>query len=149
MGRDQGVGMIDAIAKLIKCENLTEEEAASAFEVIMRGDATPSQIAGFVVALRIKGETVEEITGFAKTARAMATPIQVDGELLDTCRTGGDGLATFNISTLAGIVAAAGGAKGAKHGKRAASSPVGFSAVLEQAGGKDGPRPQSRRRLLH
>ncbi|TMF12153.1 MAG: anthranilate phosphoribosyltransferase, partial [Chloroflexi bacterium] len=69
--------MIDAIAKLIKCENLTEQEAASAFEVIMRGDATPSQIAGFVVALRIKGETVEEITGFAKTARAMATPIQV------------------------------------------------------------------------
>src|SRR2546430_12472401 len=92
MGRDQGVGVIEAIAKLIKCENLTEEEAASAFSVIMRGDATPSQIAGFVVALRIKGETVDEITGFAKTARAMATPIQVEGALLDTCGTGGDGV---------------------------------------------------------
>src|SRR3989442_11808494 len=136
MGRDQGVGMIEAIAKLIKCENLTEEEAASAFEVIMRGDATPSQIAGFVVALRIKGETVEEITGFAKTARAMATPIQVDGALLDTCGTGGDGLATFNISTLAAIVAAACGARVAKHGNRAASSLCGSADVLEQLGVK-------------
>src|SRR5438552_17452422 len=107
MGRDQGVGMIDAIAKLIKCENLTEQEAAAAFEVIMRGDATPSQIAGFVVALRMKGETVDELTGFARAARGIATPIQVEGALLDTCGTGGDGLATFNISTLPAIVAAA------------------------------------------
>src|SRR2546427_9471152 len=99
MGRDQGVGMIEAIAKLIKCENLTEEEAASAFSVIMRGDATPSQIAGFVVALRIKGETVDEITGFARTARAVATPIHVEGALLDTCGTGGAALATLNKTT--------------------------------------------------
>src|SRR2546430_1383848 len=134
MGRNQGVGMIEAIAKLIKCENLTEEEAASAFEVIMRGDATPSQIAGFVVALRIKGETVEEITGFAKTARAMATPIQVDGALLDTCGTGGDGSASINISTLAAIVAAACGARVAKHGNRAASSLCGSADVLEALG---------------
>src|SRR5882762_930537 len=132
----EGARVIEAIAKLIKCENLTEEEAASAFEVIMRGDATPSQIAGFVVALRIKGETVEEITGFAKTARAMATPIQVDGALLDTCGTGGDGLATFNISTLAAIVAAACGARVAKHGNRAASSLCGSADVLEQLGVK-------------
>src|SRR2546423_5727667 len=115
MGRDQGVGVIEAIAKLIKCENLSEEEAASAFEVIMRGDATPSQIAGFVVALRIKGETVEEITGFAKTARAMATPIQVDGALLDTCGTGGGGLAPLNLSTPAARVAAACAAAPAQH----------------------------------
>src|SRR2546430_17251742 len=83
--------MIDAIAKVVRCENLTEDEAAAAFEVIMRGDATPSQIAGFVVALRMKGETVEELTGFARTARAGATPIHVDGALLDTCGTGGGG----------------------------------------------------------
>src|SRR3989454_3973028 len=134
MGRDQGVGMIEAIAKLIKCENLTEEEAASAFAVIMRGDATPSQIAGFVIALRIKGETVEELTGFARTARSVATPIRVDGALLDTCGTGGDGLATFNISTLAAIVAAACGARVAKHGNRAASSLCGSADVLEQLG---------------
>src|SRR5437016_5143978 len=100
----------------------------------MRGDATPSQIAGFVVALRMKGETVEELTGFARTARAVATRIQVEGALLDTCGTGGDGLATFNISTLSGIVAAACGARVAKHGNRAASSQCGSADVLEALG---------------
>src|SRR2546427_1784066 len=148
MGRDQGVGMIEAIAKLIKCENLTEEEAASAFSVIMRGDATPSQIAGFVVALRIKGETVDEITGFARTARAVATPIHVEGALLDTCGTGGDGLATFNISTLAAIVAAACGARVAKHGNRAASSLCGSADVLEQLGVKVDLAPEGVARCI-
>ena len=128
--------MIEAIAKLVRRESLDEGEAASAFEEIMRGDATPVQIAGFVVALRMKGETPDEITGFARTARAMATPIQVEGALLDTCGTGGDGLATFNISTLAAIVAAACGAKVAKHGNRAASSMCGSADVLEQLGVK-------------
>jgi anthranilate phosphoribosyltransferase len=128
--------MIDALAKIVRCENLTEEEAAAAFEVIMRGDATPSQIAGFMVALRMKGETVEELTGFARTARAVATPIQVDGALLDTCGTGGDGLATFNISTLSAIVAASCGARVAKHGNRAASSLCGSADVLEKLGVK-------------
>src|ERR1700716_2761872 len=126
--------MIEAIAKLVRCESLTEDEAASAFETIMRGDATPSQIAGFLVALRMKGETPDEITGFARTARAMATPIEIDGALLDTCGTGGDGLATFNISTLAAIVAAASGAKVAKHGKRAASSMCGSGGVVDPPG---------------
>ena len=128
--------MIDAIAKLVRCENLTEDEAAASFEVIMRGDATPSQIAGFMVALRMKGETPEELTGFARTARAVATPIEVDGDLLDTCGTGGDGLATFNISTLSAIVAAACGARVAKHGNRAASSLCGSADVLEKLGVK-------------
>jgi anthranilate phosphoribosyltransferase len=128
--------MIEAIAKLVRCENLSEEEAASAFETIMRGDGSPAQIAGFVVALRMKGETVDEITGFARTARAMATPIHVEGALLDTCGTGGDGLATFNISTLSAIVAAACGARVAKHGNRAASSLCGSADVLEQLGVK-------------
>src|ERR1700716_280821 len=128
--------MIEAIAKLVRCENLTEDEAASAFETIIRGDATQVQIAGFLVALRMKGETADEITGFARTARAMATPIQVDGALLDTCGTGGDGLATFNISTLAAIVAAACGARVAKHGNRAASSLCGSADVLEKLGVK-------------
>ena len=128
--------MIEALAKLVRSESLTEAEAAAAFETIMRGDATPSQIAGFMVALRMKGETVDEITGFARTVRALATPIEVDGALLDTCGTGGDGLATFNISTLAAIVAAACGAKVAKHGNRAASSQCGSADVLEQLGVK-------------
>jgi anthranilate phosphoribosyltransferase len=128
--------VIDVIAKLVKRESLSEAEAAAAFETIMRGDATPVQIAGFMVALRMKGETVEELTGFARTARALATPIEVGGALLDTCGTGGDGLATFNISTLAAIVAAACGAKVAKHGNRAASSLCGSADVLEQLGVK-------------
>ncbi|HKV86564.1 MAG TPA: anthranilate phosphoribosyltransferase [Candidatus Dormibacteraeota bacterium] len=128
--------MIESIAKLVRCENLTEQEAAGAFEVIMRGDATPSQIAGFIIALRIKGETVDELTGFARTARAVATPIEVGGALLDTCGTGGDGLATFNISTLAAIVAAGCGVRVAKHGNRAASSLCGSADVLEQLGVK-------------
>lgn len=128
--------MIESIAKLVRCENLTEGEAAAAFETIMRDDATPVQIAGFLVALRMKGETVDEITGFARTARAMATPIHVDGALLDTCGTGGDGLATFNISTLSAIVAAACGARVAKHGNRAASSLCGSADVLEKLGVK-------------
>ncbi|MDQ6879423.1 MAG: anthranilate phosphoribosyltransferase [Candidatus Dormibacteraeota bacterium] len=128
--------MIEAIAKLVRRESLTEDEASTAFEGIMRGDATPIQIAGFLVALRMKGETVEELTAFARTARALATPISVEGNLLDTCGTGGDGLATFNISTLSAIVAAACGARVAKHGNRAASSMCGSADVLEQLGVK-------------
>ena len=140
--------MIDALAKLVRCENLTENEAAAAFEVIIRGDATPSQIAGFLVALRMKGETAEEITGFARAARAMATPIEVGGALLDTCGTGGDGLATFNISTLAAIVAAACGARVAKHGNRAASSLCGSADVLEQLGVKIDLAPEGVARCI-
>jgi anthranilate phosphoribosyltransferase len=140
--------MIEAIAKLVRCENLTEDEAAAAFEVIMRGDATPSQIAGFMIALRMKGETPEELTGFARTARAVATPIEVDGALLDTCGTGGDGLATFNISTLAAIVAAACGARVAKHGNRAASSLCGSADVLEELGVKIDLQPEGVARCI-
>jgi anthranilate phosphoribosyltransferase len=140
--------MIDAIAKLIRCESLTEAEAAAAFETIMRGDATPIQIAGFLVALRMKGETVEEITGFATTARRLSTPIVVEGDLLDTCGTGGDGLATFNISTLAAIVAAACGVKVAKHGNRAASSMCGSADVLEQLGVKIDLAPEGVARCI-
>ena len=141
--------MIDAIAKLVKCQSLTEAEAAAAFETIMRGDATPVQIAGFVIALRIKGETVDELTGFAKTARSMSTPIDVEGDLLDTCGTGGDGLATFNISTLSAIVAAASGARVAKHGNRAASSMCGSADVLEQLGVKVDLAPEGVARCIN
>jgi len=140
--------LIEAIAKVVRCENLTEDEAASAFEEIMRGDATPVQIAGFLVALRMKGEAVDEITGFARAARAAATPIDVAGALLDTCGTGGDGLATFNISTLSAIVAAASGARVAKHGNRAASSMCGSADVLEQLGVKIDLAPEGVARCI-
>lgn len=128
--------MIQFLSKLVRGENLTEEEASGAMDLIMRDDATPSQIAGFVVALRVKGETVDEIAGLARTARALATPIDVPDRagLLDTCGTGGDGSGSFNISTLAGIVAAACGARVAKHGNRAASSTCGSADVLEALG---------------
>jgi anthranilate phosphoribosyltransferase len=140
--------LIEAIAKLVRSESLSEAEAASAFEGIMRGDATPVQIAGFLVALRMKGETVDELTGFARTARAAATPIAVDGDLLDTCGTGGDGMSTFNISTLSAIVAAACGARVAKHGNRAASSMCGSADVLEQLGVKIDPGPEGVARCI-
>jgi anthranilate phosphoribosyltransferase len=105
-------------------------------ELIMRDEATASQIAGFIVALRLKGETVDEIAGLARTMRSMATPIDVEdaGSLLDTCGTGGDGSGSFNISTLSAIVAAACGARVAKHGNRAASSTCGSADVLEALG---------------
>jgi anthranilate phosphoribosyltransferase len=140
--------VIETLSKLVRGESLTEHEAAFAFEKIMRGDATPVQIAGFMVALRMKGETVEELTGFARTARAMATPIDVDGDLLDTCGTGGDGMATFNISTLSAIIAAACGVKVAKHGNRAASSLCGSADVLEQLGVKIDLAPEGVARCI-
>lgn len=127
--------MIEAISKLVKGQHLTEAEAAEAFATIMRGDATPSQIAGFLVGLRIRGETVEEIAGMARTAREFAARPPVDPTgLLDVVGTGGDALGTFNISTLSAIVCAACGARVAKHGNRAASSPCGSADVLEALG---------------
>jgi anthranilate phosphoribosyltransferase len=126
--------VIQYLNQLVRGESLAESEASRAMELIMRDEATPIQIAGFIVALRVKGETVEELAGLARTARAMATPIDVDGDLLDTCGTGGDGSGSFNISTLAAIVAAACGARVAKHGNRAASSTCGSADVLEALG---------------
>jgi anthranilate phosphoribosyltransferase len=126
--------MNEAIARLVRGESLTEEQAAAAMDTIMRGQATPSQIAGFLVALRMKGETIAEIAGLARTARAFATPLALPGGLLDTCGTGGDLLGTFNISTAAAIVACACGARVAKHGNRGASSACGSADVLEALG---------------
>ena len=128
--------MIEFLGKLVRCEHLDEEEASRAMEIIMRGDATPSQIAGLIVALRVKGETIDEITGMARTAMAMATPIELDDpdSLLDVVGTGGDGSHSFNISTLSAVVAASCGARVAKHGNRAASSICGAADVLEALG---------------
>jgi anthranilate phosphoribosyltransferase len=126
----------EAIQALASGRSLTMEEAATVMEEIMRGEATPAQIAAFVTAIRLKEETVDEIVGLAKTMRSKAIPVTVDEPVVDTCGTGGDGLQTFNISTAAAFVAAGAGLKVAKHGNRAMSSHCGSADVLEALGVK-------------
>jgi anthranilate phosphoribosyltransferase len=122
------------IGGLVKGETLTDTEAAWAMTEIMEGAATPAQIAGFGVALRIKGETVAELAGLASAMLDHATYIRVPGRVGDLVGTGGDGAHTVNISTMGTIVAAAAGARMVKHGNRAASSACGSADVLEELG---------------
>src|SRR6266700_4058834 len=122
------------IRALISGQALHAEQAEWAMNEIMDGAASPAQIAGFGVALRAKGETVEEMTGLAAAMLAHATPLTVAGPVTDLVGTGGDGAHTVNISTMATIVAAACGVRIAKHGNRAASSACGAADVLEALG---------------
>jgi anthranilate phosphoribosyltransferase len=126
----------DLIQKMIDRVDLSQAEARSAMEEIMTGQATDAQIAGFLTALRMKGETAQELIGFARVMRERAEPLW-DGEVpsvLDTCGTGGDRCGTFNISTAAAFVAAAAGVRVAKHGNRSASSRCGSADVMEALG---------------
>ncbi len=137
--------MKEYIARAVGRNDLTETEASSAMTQIMRGDATPAQIAAFAIALRMKGETVDEIAGFARVMRefSVAVPTSTDKVLVDTCGTGGDQLNTFNISTTAALIAAASGKVAvAKHGNRAATSKCGSADVLEALGVKLELSPQ-------
>ena len=125
----------DALNKFLEGEHLSREKAAAAMDFIMSGEATQVQIAGFLVALRSKGETVEEIAGFAETMRAKSTKVTTSRRpLVDTCGTGGDRAGTFNISTTAAFVVAGAGVAVAKHGNRSASSLCGSADVLEKLG---------------
>src|SRR5438477_51315 len=122
------------LSALIRGDSLTADESEWAMNEIMEGVATPSQIAGFGVALRIKGTSVAEMTGLARSMLAHATPISLPGQLTDLVGTGGDGARTVNVSTMGTIVAAAAGARMIKHGNRAASSACGAAAVLDALG---------------
>src|SRR3954466_2168115 len=124
-----------AIQRLLDGHDLTGEEARDVMGTIMGGDATQAQIGGFLVALRLKGETADEIAGCAEAMRAHVLAVRPRrDDLVDTAGTGGDGARTINISTAAALVAAAAGAAGAKHGNRAVSSASGSADVLEALG---------------
>jgi anthranilate phosphoribosyltransferase len=122
------------LGALLDGESLTSAETAWAMKQIMAGEATDAQIAGFAIALRAKGETVEEVSGLADGMMANATPIEVPGRIGDLVGTGGDRAHTVNISTMAAVVAAASGVKVVKHGNRAASSSCGAADLLEELG---------------
>ncbi len=122
------------IARVADGKPLGEDDATAAFEIIMSGDATPSQIGGFLMALRTRGETIEELTGAARIMRAKALHIEPPEGAIDVCGTGGDNSGTYNVSTAVALVLAAAGVPVAKHGNRALSSRTGGSDVLGALG---------------
>jgi anthranilate phosphoribosyltransferase len=126
----------EAITQLVAGHSLGETDAAAAMEEIMTGVATPSQLGAFLTALRLKGETVEEVTGLAREMRAQAVQVPLPPHIhaMDTCGTGGDSSGTFNVSTAAGLLVAGLGQPIAKHGNRAATSRCGSADVLEALG---------------
>ncbi|MEN8672759.1 anthranilate phosphoribosyltransferase [Nocardioides sp.] len=124
----------DVLTALVGGEDLSSEQTAWAMGEILAGEATPAQIAGFAVALRAKGETIDEVTGLADAMYARRNPISVEGRLLDVVGTGGDRSNSVNISTMAAIVAAGAGVRVVKHGNRSASSKSGSADVLEALG---------------
>ena len=135
----------EAIEQLLAGKSLRRDQARNIMDQVMAGEATPVQVAGVLIALRAKGETVEEMAGFVDSMQAHATSLSVPEGTIDTCGTGGDRAGTFNISTAAALVAAGAGIPVAKHGNRAASSRCGSADVLEALGvditlGSDGVR---------
>ena len=126
--------MRQALEAVVSGRNLDMSTARAVMDAMMEGAATPAQIGALIVALRMKGETVDEITGMVESMRAHATVVSLSVDAVDTCGTGGDGAGTFNISTAAALVAAGAGCPVAKHGNRAASSQCGSADVLEALG---------------
>ena len=138
----------EAIEELVAGNSLSTEQAAEAMNEIMSGDATPAQFGAFVTALRLKGETPDEIAGMAQVMREKALRVNVEGSLVDTAGTGGDASGSFNISTTAAIVVAGAGVKVAKHGNRAMSGACGSADVLEALGVKIDLSPEGVQRCL-
>ena len=138
----------DAIESAVSGRSLSTEQAAEAMELIMTGEATPAQFGALVTALRMKGETVDEIVGMASVMREKSLHVEVDGGVVDTAGTGGDSSGSFNISTTAALVAAGAGAKVAKHGNRAMSGSTGSADVLEALGVKIALSPESVARCI-
>ena len=136
------------LSKLADGHILSEEDAEAFFAACLRGEPSPAQIAAAVTALRMRGETVGEITACARAMRAAATKLEHPYQVIDTCGTGGDGQHTFNISTAAALVAASGGIKVAKHGNRALSSSSGSSDVLSALGVNLGCSMEQSRKAL-
>ncbi len=129
------MNMQEAIRAVTERRDLSVEEMSRVMRLIMTGEATPAQIGGFLIGLRMKGETVDEIAAAAGVMRELATRVEAEPtHLVDTCGTGGDASGTFNISTASALVAAAAGARVAKHGNRSVSSRSGSADVLEAAG---------------
>lgn len=127
--------MQSAIRAVTERKNLSSDDMASVMRLIMTGEATPAQVGGFLIGLRMKGETVEEVAAAAAVMRELSTRVEVDKEhLVDTCGTGGDASGSFNISTASAFVVAAAGGRVAKHGNRSVSSKSGSADVLEAAG---------------
>ncbi len=138
------------IEKVVENLDLSEEEAENAMKIIMSGNANEAQVAGFLAALRAKGESIDEITAFARVMREFAEKInpKVDGTLIDTCGTGGDKVKTINVSTISAIVAASSGAYVAKHGNRAVTSKSGSADILESLGVKIDISPKDTEKLI-
>ncbi|GGJ07524.1 anthranilate phosphoribosyltransferase [Alicyclobacillus cellulosilyticus] len=143
------MAMMDALKKVVSGSALDAAEAEACMDQLMSGSASPIQIASLVTAMAVRGETVEEMVGFARAMRRHALQVEnVPDGAVDTCGTGGDGANTFNISTAAAIVAAAGGVPVAKHGNRAASSRCGSADVLAALGARIDGNPETARRCL-
>jgi anthranilate phosphoribosyltransferase len=131
------MSLVEYLHRIVAGQNLSEEQAHEAMMTILRGEASTAQIAAFLVGLRMKGETVAELVGFARAMRQMAqrVPVELGSEpLLDTCGTGGDGAGTFNISTVAAFVVAGAGVRVAKHGNRSISSACGSADLMDRLG---------------